>query len=210
MANKDVIRDALINLEEENVNKLVKESIKSSVPAGDILKELQGGLIEIGKRFEKGEFYTPELIYAGMIMKINMALLEPLMKGVAKERKGKVVLGTVYGDVHDIGKDIVKSLLEGSGFEVIDLGTNVEPSKFVDSIKESEAKVVGLSALLTISFNAIADTVKAIEDSGIRGKVLIMVGGAPVTELVAKSTRCDFYGKDAYEGLKYVSNIYGV
>ncbi|MHB1334921.1 MAG: cobalamin B12-binding domain-containing protein [Candidatus Humimicrobiaceae bacterium] len=126
------------------------------------------------------------------------------------KRKGKIVLGTVYGDVHDIGKDIVKSLLEGSGFEVIDLGTNVEPSKFVDSIKESEAKVVGLSALLTIFFNAIADTVKAIENSGIRGKVLIMVGGAPVTELVAKSTGCDFYGKDAYEGLKYVSNIYGV
>ncbi|MHB1253683.1 MAG: cobalamin B12-binding domain-containing protein [Candidatus Humimicrobiaceae bacterium] len=123
------------------------------------------------------------------------------------KRKGKVVLGTVYGDVHDIGKDIVKSLLEGSGFEVIDLGTNVEPSKFVDSIKESEAKVVGLRALLTISFNAIADTVKAIKNSGIRDKVLIMVGVAPVTKLVAKSTGCHFYGKFINEGLKYPLKI---
>lgn len=206
---KGDIKKALVKLEEGNVEALIKEGLQSGIEPNSILIELQEGLNEIGVLFEKGEMYVPELIFAGNIMKKNMELLKPLLKSGFIGGKGKIILGTVFGDVHDIGKDIVKTLLEGSGYEVLDLGTNVEPERFVDSIRESGARIVGLSALLTISFESIANTVEAIKKAGYRDLVKIMVGGAPVTDLVAKKTGCDFYGKDAYEGLKYANKVYG-
>ncbi len=208
MEIKDDLSLALSLLDEKKVDKIVKERIENNIPALEILKNLQDGLFQIGNLFEKGELFVPELIYGGMIMKKQMDLLKPLLKGENFGKKGKVVLGTVYGDIHDIGKDIVKTLLEGAGYEVVDLGTNVKPELFVESAKNNNIRIVGLSALLTISFESIAKTVEAFIKEGIRDKVKIMVGGAPVTDLVARSTGCDFYGKDAYEGLKYVENFY--
>ncbi len=208
MKPKDNLVLALSSLDENKVDEIIDKNIKENIPPFEILKSLQSGLYEIGKKFEQGELFTPELIYGGMIMKKQMAKLEPLLKKSNFKTKGKVVLGTVYGDIHDIGKDIVKTLLEGASFEVIDLGTNVKPETFVESAKVKNVEIIGLSALLTISFDSIAKTVQAFKDAGIRDNVKIMVGGAPVTDLVAKSTGCDFYGKDAYEGLKYVENFY--
>ena len=208
MAENRDIYEALVNLKEKEVKSLVSKAKEENKPISEIMDQLQEALIEIGNRFEKEEYFVPDLIYSGAIMKDAVDLLGPLTDADVKAKKGKIVLGTVYGDVHDIGKDLVAMLLSNSGFEVIDLGVNVEPSKFVDAIKESGAKLVGMSCLLTISFGAISDTVKAIKDAGIRDDVKIIVGGAPVTELVADKTGCDFYGKDALSGVKYANEVY--
>ena len=208
MGENRAIYEALVSFNEKEVKSLVIKAKEEGVPVGEIMGQLQEALIEIGNRFEREECFVPELIYSGVIMKEAAALLGPLNADSSKANKGKVVLGTVYGDVHDIGKDLVAMLLTNSGFEVIDLGTNVVPARFVSAIKESGAKVAAMSCLLTISFGAIADTVKAIKEAGIRDDVSIMIGGAPVTDLVAQKTGCDFYGKDAFSGIKFASDIY--
>lgn len=208
MGENRAIYDALVSFNEKEVKSLVSKAKEDGMPVDDIMGQLQDALIEIGNRFEKEECFVPDLIYSGVIMKEAVALIGPLNNDKSKASKGKVVLGTVYGDVHDIGKDLVAMLLTNAGFEVIDLGANVEPAKFVDAIKESGAKVVGMSCLLTISFEAIAETVKAIKGAGIRDDVSIIIGGAPVTELVAEKTGCDSFGKSALSGVKFASEVY--
>lgn len=205
--NRDIYK-ALVSLKEKEVKSLVSQKIEEGMPVDDIMDQLQEALIEIGNRFEKEEYFIPDLIYSGAIMKDAVALLGPLSDDKSRSSKGKVVVGTVFGDVHDIGKDLLVMILSNAGFEVIDLGVSVEPKKFVDAIKESGAKVVGMSCLLTISFGAIADTVNAIKEAGIRDNVAIMVGGAPVTDLVAEKTGCDYYGKDAFSGVNFASDVY--
>jgi methylmalonyl-CoA mutase cobalamin-binding domain/chain len=205
--NRDIYK-ALVSLKEKEVKSLVSQKIEEGMPVDDIMDQLQEALIEIGNRFEKEEYFIPDLIYSGAIMKDAVALLGPLSDDKSRSSKGKVVVGTVFGDVHDIGKGLLVMILSNAGFEVIDLGVSVEPKKFVDAIKESGAKVVGMSCLLTISFGAITDTVNAIKEAGIRDNVAIMVGGAPVTDLVAGKTGCDYYGKDAFSGVKFASDVY--
>jgi methylmalonyl-CoA mutase cobalamin-binding domain/chain len=208
MEENRAIYEALVKFNEKEVKRLVNKVKEEGGPLEDVMNQLQDALIEIGNRFEREECFVPDLIYSGVIMKEAVAALDPMNNYKSGASKGKVVLGTVYGDVHDIGKDLVAMLLANGGFEVIDLGTNVEPAKFVSAIKESGAKVVGLSCLLTISFGAIADTVKAIKEAGIRDSVSIMAGGAPVTELVVEKTGCDYYGKDAVSGVKFALSVY--
>ena len=205
--NRDIYK-ALVSLKEKEVKSLVSQKIEEGMLVDDIMDQLQEALIEIGNRFEKEEYFIPDLIYSGAIMKDAVALLGPLSNDRSRLSKGKVVVGTVFGDVHDIGKGLLVMILSNAGFEVTDLGVSVEPKKFVDAIKESGAKVVGLSCLLTISFGAITDTVNAIKEAGIRDNVAIMVGGAPVTDLVAEKTGCDYYGKDAFSGVKFASDVY--
>lgn len=205
--NRDIYK-ALVSLKEKEVKSLVSQKIEEGMPVDDIMDQLQEALIEIGNRFEKEEYFIPDLIYSGAIMKDAVALLGPLSDDKSRSSKGKVVVGTVFGDVHDIGKGLLVMILSNAGFEVIDLGVSVEPKKFVDAIKESGAKVVGMSCLLTISFGAITDTVNAIKEAGVRDNVAIMVGGAPVTDLVAEKTGCDYYGKDAFSGVKFASDVY--
>jgi len=202
------IFEALVNLNENKVISLVTQSVRENKSFDEIMSQLQDALTEIGNRYEKEEYYVPDLIYSGAIMKKAVELLSPLKKDEDKGNKGKVIMGTVYGDVHDIGKDLVVMLLSNAGFEVVDLGTSVEPKKFVEAINENNAKVIGMSCLLTISFGAIANTVKAIEEGGIRNNVSIMVGGAPVSTLVAEKTGCDFYGKDAFAAVKFATDVY--
>lgn len=205
--NRDIYK-ALVSLKEKEVKSLVSQKIEEGMPVDDIMDQLQEALIEIGNCFEREEYFIPDLIYSGAIMKDAVALLGPLSDDKSRSSKGKVVVGTVFGDVHDIGKGLLVMILSNAGFEVIDLGVSVEPKKFVDAIKESGAKVVGMSCLLTISFGAITDTVNAIKEAGIRDNVAIMVGGAPVTDLVAEKTGCDYYGKDAFSGVKFASDVY--
>jgi len=208
MGENRKIYEALVNLEEDKVKKLIKDNLAAGVSAAKIMSQLQDALIEIGNRYEREECFVPDLIYSGAIMKEAVSILRSLIDTEASLTKGKVIIGTVYGDVHDIGKDIVAMLLSNAGFEVVNLGISVEPKKFVEAIKQSGAKVIGMSCLLTVSFGAIADTVKAIEEGGVRNDVSIMVGGAPVSNLVAEKTGCDFYGKDAFSGVKFASEIY--
>jgi methylmalonyl-CoA mutase cobalamin-binding domain/chain len=206
-ANKDIY-EAFVKLDEKKVKELVSQSVKENKSFDEIMGQLQEALVEIGNLYEREEYFVPDLIYSGVIMKEAVELLSPLKKNEDKGNKGKVIMGTVYGDVHDIGKDLVVMLLRNSGFEVIDLGANVEPQKFVDAIKESKARVLGMSCLLTISFGAIADTVNKIKEAGLKDQISIMVGGAPVSELVAQKTGCDYYGKDAFAGVKFASDVY--
>jgi 5-methyltetrahydrofolate--homocysteine methyltransferase len=209
MPTNQTLFDAIVSLQEEETVELVKKSIDSSTSLDPILSDLEEGLIEIGNRFEREEYFVPELIYASEIMKKSLELLRPRFQKESAARKHKVVMGTAYGDVHDIGKDIVAALLDGTGFEVVDLGVNVEPEKFVKATEESGAKLVGISVLLTMSFDALLDTIQAIKGSDSLKGVSIMIGGAPTTELVRERVGADFYGKDAFEGVRIAKRVYG-
>jgi methylmalonyl-CoA mutase cobalamin-binding domain/chain len=211
MAEKESISQAMSDLNEEKVKELIKKQIADGVPANQILKECQKGMVEIGKKYEGGVFFVSELMYAGEIMKDVTAKLEPLLKGAKESEKtiGKVVLGTVKGDIHDLGKDIVGLMLRGVGFEVIDLGVDASSEKFVQAIKDSGATIVGLSVFLTSAYNSATSIVEAIKKAGLRDKVSIMIGGGPVTDLVRESTGCDFYGKDAVAGTEFALKVVG-
>jgi methylmalonyl-CoA mutase cobalamin-binding domain/chain len=211
MAEKESISQAMSDLDEEKVKELIKKQIADGVPANQILKECQKGMVEIGKKYEEGVYFVSELMYAGEIMKDITAQLEPMLKGAKESEKtiGKVVLGTVKGDIHDLGKDIVGLMLRGVGFEVIDLGVDASPEKFVQAIKDSGATIVGMSVFLTSAYSSATATVEAIKKAGLRDKVSIMIGGGPVTDLVCQSTGCDFYGKDAVAGIEFALKVVG-
>ena len=211
MAQQESLSQAMANLEEEKIKALIKENFEVGVSATEILKECQTGMIEVGNRYEKEEYFVAELVYAGEIMKEITADLEPMLEDVPESETtvGKVVIGTVKGDIHDVGKDIVVIMLRGAGFDVIDLGVDVPPQKFVEAVKESGAKVVGMSVFLTMAYEAAAETVNAIKEAGLRDKVSIMIGGGPVTELVREKTGCDFYGRDASAGVNYALKVVG-
>jgi methylmalonyl-CoA mutase cobalamin-binding domain/chain len=209
MAQQDSLSQAMADLAEEKAKKLVKEKIEAGVPASEILKECQMGMAEIGKRYEEGKYFVSELMYAGEIMKDIMVDLGPMLSGEPKteSRLGRVVLGTVKGDIHDLGKDVVALMLRGVGFEVIDLGVDVPPEKFVAAVKDSGAEILGMSVFLTMAYEAATATVNAIKEAGLRDKVFIMIGGGPVTDLVREKTGCDFYGKDAVAGTNYALKV---
>jgi len=209
MAQQESLSQAMADLAEEKAKKLIKEKVEAGVPATQILKECQAGMAEIGKRYEEGEYFVSELMYAGEIMKDIMADLGPMLSGEPESEAslGKVVLGTVKGDIHDLGKDVVALMLRGAGFEVIDLGVDVPPEKFVEAVKENDATIVGMSVFLTMAYESATATVNAIKEAGLRDKVSIMIGGGPVTELVRERTGCDFYGKDAVAGTNYALKV---
>lgn len=164
----------------------------------DLLGEAKEGMNIVGQRFSTEEYFIPDLVFAGEILKSIVKILEPhLKKGEEEERLGKVIVGTVAGDIHDIGKDLVVFMLDVNGFEVLDLGIDVPVQKFVDTIKETGSKVVGLSGFLTLAFQSMKDTVEAINDAGLRDGVKIMVGGGQIDEQVRGYTGADAYGKDA-------------
>ena len=209
MAKQESLSKYMADLAEEKVKETIKKELAAGVPASDILRECQAGMVEIGQKYEEGKYFVSELMYAGEIMKDIMSELEPMLKGDQKAEtiRGKVVLGTVKGDIHDLGKDVVGLMLRGAGFEVIDLGVDVAPEKFVEAVKESGATIVGMSVFLTMAYEAATATVNALKEAGLRDKVSIMVGGGPVTELVREKTGCDFYGKDAAAGTRYAMEV---
>jgi 5-methyltetrahydrofolate--homocysteine methyltransferase len=167
----------------------------------DILDACREATNIIGKRFETGESFIPELIMAGEMMSAITAILKPQMAAETEEAKlGKIVIGTVQGDIHDIGKDIVAFMLDLNGFEVTDLGVNVSPANFVNAVKESGAKIVGLSGFLTLAFNPMKETVAAFKAAGL-DDVKIMIGGGQVDEQIREYTGADAYGDDAMDAV---------
>jgi methylmalonyl-CoA mutase cobalamin-binding domain/chain len=211
MTPSSSLADAIANVREAEIKTLVGEKIAAGVPAGEILAECNRGMIELGNRFAAGSCFIPELMYGGMIMKGIMAQLGPLMpKGPARQSAGTVVMGSVQHDVHDIGKDIVIMMLRGVGFDVIDLGVDVAPAKFVDAIRQHRPSVLGMSVLLTTCFKSVSSTVEAIKQAGLREGLKIMVGGAAASDLLAQNTGCDYYGKTAVDGVQYASRPAGV
>ena len=176
----------------------------------DILRQ---GLIPpmdvVGELFQRGEFYLPEMLIAARAMKRGLALLKPRLIQEGVEPLGTVVVGTVMGDMHDIGKNLVAMAFEGAGLEVVDLGVDVPPARFVEAILEHHPLAVGLSALLTTTMETMGETVKAIVEAGLRDQVKIVIGGAPVTALFAEEIGADFYGEEPAAGKDYVIGLLG-
>ncbi|MGO8749001.1 MAG: B12-binding domain-containing protein [Thermoguttaceae bacterium] len=211
MTHETSLAQAIAVCDEPTIKDLLREKLASGVPATEILAECNKGMIELGNRFNREECFLPDLMFGGMIMKGIMTELGPQLGAVQQaETKATAVFGTVQYDVHDIGKDIVIMMLRGAGFEVIDLGVDTPPAKFVDAIRKHSPSVVGMSLLLTTCYKSVQATVEAIRQAGLRDKVAIMVGGAAASDLLAQNAGCDFYGKTAVDGLKFACQAAGV
>ena len=181
-----------------DVKALVQQAIDECVPAHEILeKGLVAGMNVIGEKFKNNEVFVPEVLVAARAMNMGASLLKPLLAAEGVKATGKVCIGTVKGDLHDIGKNLVKMMLEGKGLEVIDLGTDVAPETFINTARDEHCQLICCSALLTTTMGAMADVVEAAKDAGIRDQVKIMVGGAPVTEAFCKQIGADAYTPDA-------------
>ncbi len=197
MADMQAISTAVKDGRKKIVEKLVTEALEEGVSAETILNEgLVVGMTELGELFKNGEVYVPEVLVAARAMKAGTALLKPLLQAANVQSLGTVAIGTVEGDLHDIGKNLVAMMLEGTGFTVIDLGENVSPDAFVNAAKEG-ANIVAMSALLTTTMPMMATTIKALEDAGVRDKVKVMIGGAPITQEYADQIGADGYSTDA-------------
>jgi len=171
---------------------------------------LIAGMSVVGKKFQANEFYVPEMLIAARAMKAGMKIIRPILVQKDIKSQGTVVLGTVKGDLHDIGKNLVGMMLEGAGFEVIDLGIDVAPEKFVQTAKEKKAHFIGISALLTTTMVGMKDVVKAVQETGLDGKVKVMIGGAPVTQSYADEIGADGYAPDAASTVDEAKKLVGV
>ena len=182
----------------KDVKALVAQAIEEGIPAGTILNDgLLAGMNVVGQRFKNNEIFVPEVLIAARAMNMGAALLKPLLADEGVKAAGKVCIGTVKGDLHDIGKNLVKMMMEGKGLEVIDLGTDVPAEAFVNTAKEQGCQVICCSALLTTTMDVMRDIVKVSEEAGIRDQVKIMIGGAPVTEAFCQEIGADVYTPDA-------------
>jgi 5-methyltetrahydrofolate--homocysteine methyltransferase len=200
MDNKLV--EMMADLMEDEVLVLVKEKIAQSADPMAILDDARQAMELVGKRFETGEYFIPDLIMAGEILKEISDMVKPLLeKSGSGSKKGKVLIGTVAGDIHDIGKDIVTFMLDVSGFDVLDVGIDVPIQTFIDKIKEFQPQVVGLSGFLTLAFDSMKKTIEAMEKEGLRDSVKVMIGGGQIDETVKTYVGADAYGKDAVAGV---------
>jgi methylmalonyl-CoA mutase cobalamin-binding domain/chain len=187
---------------------LTHEALTMGMEPGSLLFDaLIPALEEVGARFERGDFFVPEMLIAGRAMAGSMEVLRPLLAETGVETIGKFLMGTVKGDVHDIGKNLVNIMLEGAGFEVIDLGVQVAPEKFVAAIVEHEPDIVGFSAFLTTTMPMFKANINALEKAGLRDKVIVMVGGAPVTQEYADAVGADAYAPDASQTVKRAKDL---
>ncbi len=199
--------EALCNCQEAAVLRLIREKLDAGIAPEAIVAECNLGMVALGDRFDQGEAFIPDLMFAGMIMKKVMGELSPLMQAdeTAASAKKKLLIGTVQHDVHDIGKDITAMVFQSSGFTVIDLGVDVPPAKFVEAIREHKPEFFGMSLLLTTCYKSVTDTIEAIKAAGLRDSVKILVGGAAASELMAERCGCDYYGKTAVDGLRWAT-----
>jgi methanogenic corrinoid protein MtbC1 len=194
--------NAIADMKEEEALSLVREMVEDGTDPKAILDAAREAMDIVGERYEKGTYFLPELMLAGEMMTQITEVIKPeLAKMPTSEKIGKVLIGTVAGDIHDIGKNIVTFMLDVNGFEVLDLGVDVPAKKFVDTIKEFQPQVVALSGFLTLAFDAMKDTVAAIEGAGLRKNVHIMVGGGQVNEEISKYAGADAYGDNAMVGV---------
>jgi len=189
---------------------LVQNALDEGLEPTKILENgLVVGMNEVGKRFKLGSMFVPEVLRSARTMHAGQELLRPLLAEAGADLGGKIVLGTVQGDLHDIGKNLVGMMCEGAGFEVIDLGFNLEPEKFIEAIKTHQPSIVGMSALLTTTMRAMGHTIKAMEEAGLRDKIKVMVGGAPVDAEFAKRIGADGYGHNAASGAEMAKKLAG-
>lgn len=210
MADLEGIAVSLIDGRRDEVVAKVKQAIEEAVPPEKILNDaLVAGMSVVGERFRRNIIYVPEVLIAARAMKGAMELLEPLLVRSGVEPIGVVVIGTVKGDLHDIGKNLVAMMLQGGGFKVVDLGTDVSPEKFVEAARQNKADLIGMSALLTTTMPQMAHVVKAVKDSGL-DNVRCMIGGAPVTQAYADEIEADGYAPDAGSAVELAQRLAGV
>ncbi|TFG04972.1 MAG: cobalamin-binding protein [Promethearchaeota archaeon] len=201
------ITDALVNLEEDKTLGLVKQAVTTIDPL-KIIDSLRDAMTIVGQKFAVKEYYLTDMVYAAEIFHLSMEIIEPHLKTTG-EVLGKVLIGTAQSDIHDIGKNIVASLLKCAGFQVIDLGVDVAPETFLSKIKEHKPDVVGLSGLLTTSFEPMKVTIDLMEKEGVRSDVRVIVGGGPVNKEWAEKVKADAFAKDAVEGVALVRQFCG-
>jgi 5-methyltetrahydrofolate--homocysteine methyltransferase len=190
------------------VKELTQQALAEGVAPGEIVTDyLIPAMGEVGDRFERNEFYVPELLIAARAMQGALEILKPLLADSDLKATGRVVIGTVKGDLHDIGKNLVSMMLQGAGFEVVDLGVDVTPDKFVDAIKANRAQIVALSALLTTTMPAMKTTIEAVEAAGLRDQVAVLIGGAPVTQRYADEIGAEGYAPDANSAVRRAKEL---
>ena len=200
----------LSDLKEPEALKFVENALAKGVDPMTLLEDAKEGMNIVGQRFANQQYFIPDLMYSGEILKGIVKMLEPhLKKGEKAKSLGKVVIGTVAGDIHNIGKDLVVFMLDVSGFDVLDLGIDVPAQKFVDAVNESGSTVIGLSGFLTLAFDSMKETVDAIKAAGLRSKVKIMIGGGQIDEQVRNYTGADAYGRDAVAAVQLAKGWIG-
>ena len=198
MTDLQKLYDAILEGDAKTAGAVTKEALDGGADPNALIHErMIPAMDEVGRRYEAEEYFVPELLLAGRAMKASLELLRPLLTASGTQPAGKVAIGTVKGDLHDIGKNLVASMLEGGGFEVIDLGADVAPERFVEAVKEKGAGIVCLSALLTVTMPSMKKTIDALAEAGVRDKVKVLVGGAPVTPAFASEIGADGYGETA-------------
>lgn len=210
MGDLTVFRKAVVEGEIAPSVAAARQALEEGVSPLDLVSQGIGpAMAEVGQLFEEGEYFVPELLMAARATKEVFQILRPLLVASGAEPTGRVLLGTVQGDLHDIGKNLVGAMLEGGGFEVTDLGVDVSPEKFVDAVKSKPVQIVGLSALLTTTMPAMKKTIEAFSEAGIREQVKIMVGGAPVTQHYAESIGADGYSETAASSINLARRLAG-
>jgi 5-methyltetrahydrofolate--homocysteine methyltransferase len=202
------IMQAVVEGDISGIASLTKAAQASGVTAGDILQNgLMPGMDKVGAAMENGDMFIPEVLLSARTMQVSLELIKPGLVEGGIQMTGKVVLGTVEGDLHTIGKNLVKMMLEGAGFEVIDLDYDVAPAKFVEAVKQHKPDIVGMSALLTTTMQSMGKTIKALQDAGLRESVKIMLGGAPVTQEFAIQVGADGYGANAMNAVEVAKRL---
>jgi 5-methyltetrahydrofolate--homocysteine methyltransferase len=198
MSDLQPLHDAILKGDAKTAKEVTKKALEAgAAPLEMVQGYMMPAMAEVGRRFECNEYFVPELLLAARAMKGSLELLRPLLAASGVASAGRVVIGTVQGDLHDIGKNLVAAMLEGGGFEVTDLGVNVPPQKFVTAIREKDAQIVALSALLTTTMPAMKSTMEALQKEGVREKVKVLVGGAPITQKYADEIGADGYSDNA-------------
>lgn len=196
------IKEAVVNLDIDNIPKLCKEAVEAGIPAYKVVTDgMAKGMDIVGQKYEANEYFLAELIMAGETMKEGMKVLEPYLKTGEMKPIGKIVIGTVRGDLHDIGKNIAATLLKSAGFDIVDLGVDASPEQFVDAVRQNNPDILAMSALLTTTMVEMENTIKALKAAGLREKVKIILGGAPITPEYAKKIGADAAAKDAVDGV---------
>lgn len=198
MSDIEQVREAVVDGDARGTVARIEAALAGGADPERILRDgLVAGMAEVGRLFEEGEYFVPEMLISARAMSAALVLLRPLLAAEGVQSSGKVVIGTVRGDLHDIGKSLVVMMLEGAGFEVVDLGIDVAPERFVEAVTAESAQVVALSALLTTTMLNMGEVIRALEAAGVRDRVKVMVGGAPISHSFAKQIGADGYSADA-------------
>lgn len=197
------LRDAFVNIDHDRVTELLKKAVEENISPKEIIeKAIRQGADEVGRKYEACEYFLPELVMSGEMMKEAIESLKPRMKAEGISTSGKVIFGTVKGDLHDIGKNIVISMLSVAGFDITDLGVDIPPERFISEVREKKPDILCLSSLLTHTMPEFGVVIAQLKENGLRDKVKVMVGGRPVTKEYANDVGADSYGRDAYEAVE--------